>query len=335
MKPSLAALLAVVVLAGCGSSRMATTSQGLVVQTPKAVLLVGLDGHVLRTLPGYHLSPGSSDLVLEEMTVGETAVPVLVGPRGRVFEVQAGELVPVPATTLPLPGGAEIRGRVVRRRSDGSPVVAVSVRDADSGKPLTHSPKWKWFITTGGLLATPKVVTDLVTRKQWRLRGAVWAQGVGTSFCTPAGVRAGRIVAMCAYKGAVRLFSVAPDGSRDILGKPFRYLPTFGAQSAFLSPDGKHVAATLAVGCGLTPSMIAPADGGAPRYIDGSAKAGPQAQSWLLGWTPGGKVVAEFQHGECVKASPPAIDLVDPVSFERTRIYVLPKGTTAYEMWSR
>lgn len=334
MKPSLAALLAVLAVAGCGGTRRVSESQGLVVQTPKAVLLVGLDGRVLRTLPGYHLSPGSSDLVLEQMTVAETAVPVLVGPRGRVFEVQAGNVVPIPATAVPLPGGAEIEGRVVKRRSDGSPVVDVTIRDAESGRLLTRAPVWRWFVTSGGLLATRTVVTDLVTRRQWRLRGGVWSQGVGTSFCTPAGVRAGRIVASCYYKGEVRLFSVAPDGTRTVLGRPFRY-PQFGPLAAFLSPDGRHVAATLAVGCGLTPSMIAPTSGGSGRYIDGAAQAGPQAQSWILGWTPGGKVVAEFQHGECDKVSPPAIDLVDPVSFARTRVYVLPKAATGYAMWTR
>lgn len=307
-------------------------SQGLVVQTPKQVLLVGLDGRVLRTLPGYKLSPGTPDLLLEAMTVDENAVPVLLGPRGRVWEVVAGDLVPASASALPLPGGAEITGRVVRR-SDGSPITAVTIRDTETGKPLATGPSWTWFVTQSGLLVTHSVVTDLATRKQWLLRGADWAQGVGKSFCDPAGVRGERIVALCSYDGFVRAFSVAHDGTRDILGRPFRY-PNFGPQTAFLAPDGKHVASSLAVGCGLTPSMIAPTDGGAGRYIDGTT-VGRNAQSWVLGWTPSGKVVAEFAHGECDKISPPAIYVVDPVSYARMSVYVLPKGATGYTMWVR
>lgn len=296
------------------------------------MLLVGLDGRVLRTLPGYTMAVGSRDLALDAVTQGENAVPVLLGPGGRVWEVSGGALVPVPPLTVPLPGGTEIVGRVLRRRSDGSPVIAVSVRDAKTGRPLTTGPASSWFVTRGGLLVTPKVVIDLGTRERWRLRGGDWAQGIGTSFCNPAGIHGQRIVAVCWSRGLVRTVSVAHDGSRDVLGKPFRHAQ-FGAQTAFLSPDGKHVAASLAVGCGLTPSIVAATAGGAAHWIDGSSK-GAAAQSWVLGWTSAGKVVAEFQHGGCEKASPPAVYLVDPDTFSRTRIYVLPKSATSYTMWS-
>lgn len=322
-------LLAVALLAGCGSARRSgLPSQGLVVQTKKAVLLLDLHGRVLRTLPGYTLGGGSRDVVLDDVIQNEYEVPVLLGPHGRVWEIAGGALVPIPRLTVPLPGGAEIVGRIVSRDSDGSPITSVSVRDGKERLSLPSS----WFVTQSGLLVTPRVVTDLRTRGRWLLRGADWAVGVGTSSCDPAGVRGDRLVAACRFRGAVGMFSVARDGSREALGAPFRY-PLFGAQSAFLSPDGKHVAASLAVGCGLTPSIVAPTDGGAARWIDGSAN-GADAQSWVLGWTAGGKVVAEFQHGECTKASPPAIYLVDPDTFRRTRIYVLPKDGGGYTMWT-
>lgn len=319
-------------LAGCGSTQHAgMPAQGLVVQTKNDVLLVDLDGHVLQTLHGYTMGGGSRDIALDNVMQGETAVPVLVGPRGRVFEVVGGNVVPIPRLTIPLPGGAEIVGRIVRRDSDGSPITTTSVRDAKTGRSLVQGRSW--FVTPAGLLVTPKVVTDLVTREHWLLRGADWAEATGTSFCNPAGVRGDRLVAACYFNGVVRMYSVAQDGVREILGKPFRYAQ-FGAETAFLSPDGKHVAASLAVGCGLTPSIIAPTDGGAARYIDGSSTGGLHAQSWVLGWTPSGKVVAEFQHGECEKVSPPAIYLVDPDTYTRTRVYVLPPGTQSFAMWS-
>lgn len=330
-------LLGLALLAGCGSARPAglLPPQGLVVQGRHAVLLVGLDGRVLRTLPGFTMAAGSRDLALDAMTQAESAVPVLLGPRGRVWEILAGELVPIAPLTVPLPGAAEIVGRVLTRRSDGSPVMAVSVRDTATGRPLATGPPWRWFVTPAGLLVTSKAVTDLVTRERWRLRGADWAQATGTSFCNPAGLRDDRVVAVCWFEGNVRVFSVAHDGRRELLGRPFRY-GQFGAQTAFLSPDGRHVAASLAVGCGLSPSIIAPTTGGAPRYIDGSPAAHPgrHVQSRVLGWTLAGKVVAEFQHGECEKASPPAVYLVDPDSFRRTRIYVLPPGTAGFALWS-
>lgn len=331
LKLALAAL-ALAALAGCGAMHHAgMPSQGLVVQTKNDVLLVDLGGHVLQTLHGYTMGGGSRDIALDNVMTGENAVPVLVGPRGRVFEVVGGELVPIPRLTIPLPGGAEIVGRIVRRDSDGSPITTVSVRDAKTGKLLVTGRSW--FVTPAGLLVTPKVVTDLVTRRRWLLRGADWAEGTGTSFCNPAGVRGDSVVAACYFKGVVRVYSVAQDGMREILGKPFRYAQ-FGAETAFLAPDGKHVAASLAVGCGLTPSIIVPTDGRAARYIDGSSTGGPHAQSWVLGWTASDKVVAEFQHGECEKVSPPAVYLVDPDTYERTRVYVLPPGTQGFAMWS-
>ena len=328
------ATLAVAALAGCGSAHHAgMPSQGLVVQTKKDVLLVSLDGRVLQTLHGFTLGGGSRDIVLDNVMSGETAVPVLVGPRGRVFEVVDGKVVPIPRLTIPLAGGAEIAGRITGRQGDGSPISTATVRDAKTGKALAVGTTW--FVAPTGLLVTPKVVTDLVTRKRWLLRGADWAVATGSSFCDPAGVRGDRLIAACYFMGVVRMFSVAQDGTRDVLGKPFRY-PQFGPAAAFLSPDGKHVAATLAVGCGLAPSMIAPTTGGTPRYIDGSPAGHPgmHTQSFVLGWTSTGKVVAEFQSGECEKVSPPAIFLVDPDTYRRTRVYVLPPGAEGFTMWS-
>ena len=87
--------------------------------------------------------------------------------------------------------------------------------------------------------------------------------------------------------------------------------------SAVLSPDRAHIGATLAVGCGLSPSIVAPTQGGTPRYIDGSSDVAPgrHVQSYVLGWSWQGKLVAEFARGECEKESTPGIYLVDPRTY--------------------
>jgi hypothetical protein len=337
-------LLVVVALlaGGCGSSHHGLPRQGLVVSTPKGVLLVGLDGRVLEKLAGYKLAPLTGDVILDAIVQREigasyaTSVrPVLLGPHGRVWQLVGTTLVPLARNVVPLPGGLEAVGRVTKHYSGGGVQIGLVVRDARTHRVVVPRSDESWFLN-GDLLATKKVVTDVTTGETWRLpRGASWTQGVGESSCNPAGIENDRIVAICAAHNVVRVYSVAHDGRREPRGAPFHY-GEFGAMAALLSPDGKHVAATLAVGCGLSPSIVAPVDGGAAHYVDGSSDAHPgkYTQSWVLGWTPSGKVVAGFAHGECEKVSPPAIDLVDPVTLKRTVVYPLPKGMLGDQLWS-
>jgi hypothetical protein len=351
----LAACACVLLLAACGSGggagRAGLPAQGLVVAMPHALLLVGLDGRVLRTLPGFKLAPETGEQLLDQMvqramgaTYGDDPEPVMIGPRGRVWQLAGGRLAPLRLGVLPLPGGAEIDGRLAGRRSDRSPIFAIVVRDSKTHRLLAGAGFPSWFVTAGRLLVTPRVVTDLVTRERWRLRsGTLWGQGVGTSECNPAGIANDEIVAVCSWVGptfakgydsVVRAYAVRHDGTRELLGAPFLYA-NFGAQTALLSPDGKFFAATLAVGCGLSPSVIGPTTGGTPRYVDGSSDVhvGRHAQGVVLGWD-GGRAVVELAHGECEKASPPGVYLVDPSSFRRSRIYALPRGATGFDLWS-
>lgn len=326
-------------------------SQGLVVARAHDVLLVGLDGRVLGRLAGFRLAPSSGDFLLDglaEAVAGPsylTPQPLLLGPHGRPWELAGGRLEPLARGVVPLPGGAEVDGHMTGSPSDREAVI--DVRDTRTGRILVPAHRYGWFVADGGLLlATHHILTDLVTHEQWTLpHGVSWTEGTGgVSTCNPAGLARDSVIALCAYVGphfahhsnsVVRVFSVAHDGKRTLLGGPFLY-GNFGAMSAVLSPDREHIGATLAVGCGLSPSIVAPTQGGTPRYIDGSTDRAPgrHTQSYVLGWSWQGKLVAEFARGECEKESTPGIYLVDPTTFVRSLVFTLGSGTRGYAMWN-
>ena len=334
------ALLGATLLALAASASAAAgpsfPTEGVLIARPHEVVVVDLRGRVVAKLNGYRLAPESGDTLVDPMVqqeVGGTylapALPVLVGPGKRVWELSGGKLVRLQPGLVPLPGSADIVGRVAGKRSDGTPIVSVTIRDAKTHRLLEPAVSASWFVA-GHLLVDRKRVTDLVTRRQWRLpAGVIWAQGIGADTCNPAGIAGDAVVAVCAVvrkSGAavVRAFAVQHDGSRAPVSGPFTYA-NFGAETALLSPDGKHVAATLAVGCGLSPSILAGTSGGAPHEL---------GQSYVLGWSGTGRLVAQFAHGECTKTSPPEVDLVDPATFARTAVYVLPKDTQGFAFWS-
>lgn len=316
-------------------------AEGLVLQQARGVLLVGLNGRTIGRLGGFRLA-GPRNAVIDQLVQragGATYIqwpsPILLGPGGRAWQIAAGRLHRLPRGTLPLAGGAAVVRRAVAAPRGEPPRVAVSVR-ARSGRILVRPSETNWFVVGGRLLTAGGTVTDLETGTHWRHpAGFAWEQGAGTAKgCTPAGVREGRLVAVCQQVGqqhadgtnsAIRVFAVAPDGTRTPLSSTFRYA-NFGAMSAFVSPGGAYVAATLAVGCGLSPSIVAPTPGRAPRYLRG----GP---AYVLGWS-GGRIVAEFVHGECIRESGPEIDLVDPATLARTRIVRLGPSSRGFELWS-
>ena len=318
----LGAVLLVLTLSASATAGPSFPTEGLMIARPHDLVVVDLRGAVVAKLNGYRLAPESGDVLVDPMVqqeVGGTylapALPVLVGPGKSVWELSGGKLVRLRRGLVPLPGGAEIVGRVAGKRSDGSPIVSVTIRDAKTHRLLEPAGSRSWFVA-GHLLVDRKVVTDLVTRKRWRLpAGVIWAQGVGADTCNPAGI---------AGDAVVRAFAVQPNGRRVPVSGPFAYA-NFGAETALLSPDGKHAAATLAVGCGLSPSIVTGTNGAVPHDL---------GQSYVLGWSSTGRLVAQFAHGECTKTSPPEVDLVDPTTFARSTVYVLPKDTQGFAFWS-
>ena len=322
--------------------------QGLAIQEAHDVLLVGLDGHVYGRLAGFTLAVSSRGEMLGSLASYLSETTLLQGPHGRAWLLAGGRLTGISANRFTLPGGVRLDGRFVTTGygSPDNPVAKIFVRDSRSGTVLAQGTDWG--IVDGRLLVTAHAVVDLITRGRWLLPSGVrWSYIAATpNTCTPAGIAAGRIDAVCAIKvkpaehagfnSLVRFFAVSHDGRRELLGRPFLYA-NFGALNAFLSPDSAHIAATLAVGCGPPYAIVGPTRGGAPRYVTGEddlvRNTAHVANADMLGWSDDGRAVAEIGVGECEGIHPPGIYLVNPATFARTLVVTLARGDYGYALW--
>lgn len=315
-------------------------AEGLLVGLRNAVLLVRLDGSVIGRLVGFRLAEPNGPSLVDRMVAQEmgttpqqdaTAWPVLVGPDKRDWQLVDGKVTALPRALILIPGDAEIIARVGGSYSRDEPDVIV--RDTRTHRPLAPAGSRNWFVTASGLLVTPTTVTDLVTRTRWRLRaGTSWQQGrEHGSSCNPAGISGEKLIAVCGlessrikndFHGLVRVFSVQHNGRREPLGKPLGWCCS--AQTAFLSPDGSYVTATLSVPCGPPAAMVASTHDGVPHYITGSND--------VLGFAQSGSIVASFDHGRECAESPPEIDLVNATTLARSRVYSPSSGS--YALWS-
>jgi hypothetical protein len=322
--------------------------QGLAIQRAHDVLLVGLDGHVYGRLAGFTLAVNSRGEMLGTLASYLSETTLLQGPLGRAWLLAGGRLSPISANRFMLPGGVLLDGRFVTTGygSPGNPVAKIFIRDARSGTVLARGTDWG--IVDGRLLVTHHTVVDLITRERWTLpTGVRWSYiGATPNTCTPAGVHAGRIEAVCVisvnpathryFNSLVRFFAVSHDGRRELLGRPFLYA-NFGALDAFLSPDAANIGATLAVGCGPPFAILGPTHGGAPRYVTGEpdvAHTTAHVQNAdVLGWADSGLAVAEIGAGGCEGGHPPGIYLVDPATFARTLVVTLERSDYGYALW--
>jgi hypothetical protein len=318
--------------------------QGLVIQQQHAVELVGLDGHVYGRLPGFQLGLNSNGELLSDLASYLPDTTLLQGPEGRSWLLAGGRLTPFDARRFVLPGGVELDGRFVTTGfgSPGNPVAKISIRDTRSGTLLARGPDWS--IIQGRLLETAHTVTDLVTGERWKLGPTIRWGNVGLNTCTPAGIHGGSIDAACVaginprtpghagHDAVVRFFAVSDDGHREPLGLPFLY-DRFGVAQAYLSPDGAHIAATLAVGCGPSYAAVGPTRGGAAHYVTGAPDTEIAAKGDALGWSEAGSLVAEIGPGGCDGLHTDGIYLVDPDSFARTLVFPLGRDDDGYALW--
>ena len=312
------------------------------------MLLVGLDGHVYGRLPGFKLGVNSNGEMLGSLASYLPEATLLQGPLGRAWLLAGGRLTPISSNRFTLPGGVRLDGEFVTTGygSPSNPVAKIFVRDARTRTVLARGTDWG--IVAGRLLVTSHAVIDLISRQRWTLPSGVrWSFDAATpNTCTPAGLHAGRIDAVCAvrvkpathagHSTLVRFFAVSQDGRRELLGRPFLYA-NFGAADAFLSPDGGHIAATLAVGCGPPYALVGPTHGGTPSYVTGQPDSaqgtGRVVNADALGWSENGFAIAEIGTGECEGIHPPGIYLVDPVSFARRLVITLARSDIGYTLW--
>lgn len=295
-------------------------AQGIAVAEGKAVVLVGLDRRVIGRLRGFVVVNSNSGGRLGAITDADPALVVLQGPRGRGWMLDGAGLRPLDPSRVPLPGGATLS---VSKAHAPDFEYRVTVREGHrvlaSGRPFAVP------IGAGGrILMTRRVATDLATGRQWRPPSpAQWTGGLGDvgRGCTPAGIAYGRIIAIChdlerapgdPSNSVVRVYAIGSTGVATRLGPAFTN--GFGAQAAWLSPNGEYVAAQLAEPCGPSVSIVASIRHAVMRIV-------PAADT-LYGWSADGKLiayVAPVWNGDCDRSKPGAY-LIDPATLKRSLI---------------
>jgi hypothetical protein len=309
--------------------------QGLVVQRAHDILLVGLDGKPIGTLPRFAGPYTGKTYVLEALAQADPAAVLLTDAshRAYVLDPATSRLRRLGAMRLPLAGGAMLAAHAVLQPSPYLPKIMLEV--VQRGRVVgTRSQSLR--VVDGRLVVSGGTVFDTVTGIRWRIGKTESSLPGG---CEPAGVSGANLVAICAtgkYPSLkVRAYRISRSGARTGVGPTMRW--GFGARTAALSPDGRFVGITLDVGCGAPVGAITPLGAGRAGYVGNGKAVGSKAaiNSEALGWTPEGKLVAHiiFPPTDCEHAPPTGVYAVDPATFARTLIFQLPKHEWAL-LWN-
>jgi len=262
----------VAVSAASASREPALPAGGLAVQTSSAVRLVGLDGRLRRTLPGYRF---------RAVGVNRLGQVELRSPDGRAYELRGGRLVRVPADTTMLPFGFALRferqrwvlvrrGEIVRQFR-GSTHVELD----DTGTVLTSL-----RVSSNGTALGASVALDLRTGARQRLprtcRVGAQRQGVRFELCGKPWDRrrAGTIVRVVG-------------GARQQLAGPAErgpYGPHGSWQSVSVSPDGKKLLAQWSGDCEIPAAYLIDVATGR-RTAVGRTAAGSVPEGVTIGWS--------------------------------------------------
>ena len=305
-------------------------AQGLVVQRVHDILLVGLDGKPIGSLAGFAGAYTGKTYVLEALAQADPAAVLLTDAAHRAyrFDPAHSRLRRLAQMQIPLAGGATLSAHAVQQPKPYLPTIFLQV-----GQQRSQFLR----IVGGRLVVSAKSVYDPVTGLRWPVANT---EGATLGACEPAGVSGRNLIAICSAgkypaKLYVRAYRIAPSGARTGVGPTMRW--GFGAESASLSPDGRHVGITLAVGCGAPVGAITPLGAGRAGYIGNGRAVGSNAaiDSDALGWTADSKLVAHiiFHPTDCDHSPPTGIYRVDPATFARTLIYPLPASQAAW-LWS-
>ena len=311
-------------------------AQGLVVQRAHDVLLVGLDGKPIGSLAGFTGPYSGKTYVLEGLAQADPAAVLLTDASHRdyVLDPANSRLLRLGEMRIPLAGGASLIAHAVPLKKPYLPKILLEAVQLGHDIGVRSQ---SLRVVEGRLVVSGGTVFDTVSGGHWPI-GATEASM--PSGCEPAGVSGASLIAICAtgkYPALlyVRAYSISPSGERAGLGPTMRW--EFGAQAATLSPDGRFVGVSLAVGCGGAVGAITPLGTGRAGYIGNGKAVGSTAaiNSEALGWTADGKLVAHivFHPTDCDHTPPTGIYAVDPVTFARTLILPLPANEGAAWLW--
>ncbi len=258
---------------------------GLAIEVMDALVLVRLDGTVIRHLRGYSIDYGTGGYIPAPGPV------LLVGPgrRRAVLDAAHGALTDTEGIRIPLAFGAEIimlGGHEASMERDG--VVLAHKRRNDFLNLSQH----RDLISLESYVEDPEGSIGVADSRVIDVR-------TGESRDVPDGCFAtdrvsDAVILTCrglSTRGpASRLLSLAPDGTTRTLvraggrgGGHWRF--------AYASPDGSTLLAQWSGECEVPTAFRVPIEGGDPVTLTGESLA-EAPNSTALGWSPDGRAIA-------------------------------------------
>ncbi len=316
-----------VLLAAGGGSGAGYPRAGLVVETTRGVLLVDLQGHVRRSLAGFHFYPQGSAL-LELQDRG-----------GRVWALRRGSLVrPAPAApargftlTWSKAGAALLRdGRVVERFPADAEVWLDASRTILTVMYLAHGGEV-------GRAVGPTIVRNLRTGS-WRAaprgcRPVLEARGVEFQLCGYPYVeeQPSTIVRVDANgRRRTTLTAIWPD-----LGPGrTKHRPNGSWQFVLLSPDGRTLLSQSSGDCEVPTAWLVDTTTGRRTLIGVLDKLGELPESWALGWVADEAFASLPTAGCSTNPRQPGVYALRPDGHARL-VYPLPRTATYVALWQR
>jgi hypothetical protein len=291
----------------------ALPAQGVVVQRPRDLLLLGLDGRAYGRLvgfkPAYVAAFSATSTAYQSLADAVQGRTAIVHRGARWYAIDAGGAIRrLSGLRMPLAGGIELVAHPKTFKDGG---VSVRLAAERAGKVVMPGPGFQLAVSPSGLLSAGRTALDPRTGARWRI----------ARDCAPAGTARGRLLAVCPLKDGKppRLVAFIRSGAAKVLGQ----FPTAQfVAGASLSPGRRFIAAALSFGCGPEFSFVMPAAGGTGRSMLGETHD-PFHASTLLGWSRGGRVVAyvdDSGKADCEKEPRAGIYAIDPTTFARRPI---------------
>jgi hypothetical protein len=288
----------------------ALPAQGIVLQRPHDLLLLGLDGKARGRLVGFKPAEvaafSATSNAYQSLSLAVQGRTAIVHRGARWYAVDSGGRIRrLTNLRLPLAGGIDLVAHPKVFKDGG---VSVRLTAERAGKVVMPGPGFQLSVSPSGLLSAGRTALDPRTGTRWR---------IGRN-CAPAGAVRGRMLAACRQTGGkpARLLSFTRSGAATVLGKfpvgPF-------VANASLSPSRRFVAAALSFGCGPEYSFVMPAAGGSGRSMLGETHD-PFRASTLFGWAANGRVVAyvdDSGKADCEHEPKAGTYAIDPVTFAR------------------